>query len=87
MSIVNKNCGICGILMESVHHAKLYCDSCKKTTLKNNQENHKINNPPKHKYSNEEYINNFYKYTDELYKLTIKGFNSVSNLKAQSYRN
>jgi len=87
MSIVSKNCELCGKLMDNVHHAKLYCDDCKSITLKRNQKKCRLNNPKQPKYTELEYINNFYFCIKENYHLTIKGFNSVSNLKAQSYRN
>lgn len=85
MVLVDKTCITCGNLMESVHFLKLYCNNCRKIALKNNTKKHKIINPSKPKYSEEDYITNFYNCINEPYTYTIKGFNSVSKIKTMSY--
>lgn len=84
--IVDKHCVECGILMEQVNCSKKYCDNCKKIKLKENQKRCFMKKNI-HKYTENEYRNNFYKFINKPENLTTTGFNLLSDLKVQSYRN
>lgn len=71
-------------MMFNVDCSKIYCDKCCKIKRKESNKKYHLNNP-KIKYSLEELKENFLNTTDKSFKLTIKGFNKFSKIKAQSY--
>lgn len=80
---INNNicCKSCGKEIIQNHIYELYCDKCSKYMLNGKMKYSK----PSH--TETEYNNNFHAKTTDSYLLTTKGFNSVSDIKIQSYRN
>ena len=74
-------CVSCGRKMMKNHIYDLYCEKCS-IDISNGKKNY-----TKALYNETEYNNNFLAKTVEPYLLTTKGFNSVSEIKIQSYRN
>ncbi|MED3562248.1 hypothetical protein [Bacillus xiapuensis] len=84
--MANKNCEICNIFMENVHHSKKYCDNCKKEALKNNQKKHfETHKETKHNEKINELKENFFKVIKNPFELTGKRFNKISNIKCKAY--
>jgi hypothetical protein len=84
--MVNKKCEKCSIEMTNVHHAKKYCDECKKQTLLENQERHYNKHKDEKKNKIEiELKENFIKVVNNPFDLTGKGFNRISKIKCKAY--
>jgi very-short-patch-repair endonuclease len=83
--IENKNCKQCGSLMYNVFAQTQLCDKCRDENKKKNIKKQNSNSKPK--YEIDEYRINFMEVTKEPYYLTTKGFNKVSKIKVNAYRN
>jgi len=74
-------CKSCGREMIQNHIYEIYCEKCSYNISKGKVSYSKV------LYNETEYDNNFLLKAIEPYLLTTKGFNSVSEIKIQSYRN
>lgn len=89
VKLVSKNCRQCGTLMESVSSKVQICDNCREVNYKlhanNGNKRKKENNYP---ILLKKYTDNFIECTrNNGNTLTIAGFNNISELKYDAYRN
>ena len=87
--LVNKNCKQCGNIMENVYPQTQICNSCKNINKKLNIDKQNKNNKEKMYIKHlKEYADNFYECTkNNKHTLTVNGFNKISKIKYEAYRN
>lgn len=76
-------CHICKIKINTNHIYDIYCNDCLNDIQNNNIKYSKTRTP----YSEKDYEENFHKCIELPNALTMKGFNDISTIKVQAYRN